>query len=69
MQPLGRDLRREDFTVERVRRLADAVAKRGGVPFMSDEARRASLKAPWAVTAWPANVSPRAAMSGSLSAA
>lgn len=44
-QPLGRDLRREDFTVERVRRLADAVAKRGGIPFMSEEARRASLKA------------------------
>jgi cation transport protein ChaC len=45
MQPLGRDLRREDFTLERVRRLADAVTKRGGVPFMSEEARRASLKA------------------------
>jgi cation transport protein ChaC len=44
-QPLGRDLRREDFTVERVHRLAEAVAKRGGIPFMSDEARRASLKA------------------------
>jgi len=44
-QPLGRDLRREDFTIERVRRLADAVAKRGGIPFMSEEARRASLKA------------------------
>ena len=44
-QQLGRDLRREDFTVERVRRLADAVAARGGVPFMSEEARRASLKA------------------------
>lgn len=44
-QPLGRDLRREDFTVERVHRLAEAVARRGGVPFMSDEARRASLKA------------------------
>ena len=44
-QPLGRDLRREDFTVERVRRIADAIAARGGVPFMSDEARRASLKA------------------------
>jgi cation transport protein ChaC len=43
--PLGRDLRREDFTIERVRRLADAVAKRGGIPFMSEEARRASLKA------------------------
>ena len=44
-QPLGRDLRREDFTVERIRRIADAVAKRGGIPFMSEEARRASLKA------------------------
>lgn len=43
-QALGRDLRREDFTVERVHRLAEAVAKRGGTPFMSDEARRASLK-------------------------
>ena len=43
-QPLGRDLRREDFTVERVHRLAEAVARRGGVAFMSDEARRASLK-------------------------
>ena len=45
VQPLGRDLRREDFTLERVRRLADATARRGGVPFMSEEARRASLKA------------------------
>ena len=44
-QPLGRDLRREDFTLERVRRIADAAAKRGGVPLMSEEARRASLKA------------------------
>jgi cation transport protein ChaC len=44
-QPLGRDLRREDFTLERVRTLADAVAKRGGIPFMSEEARRASLTA------------------------
>ena len=44
-QPLGRDLRREDFTVERVRRIADAAAKRGGIPLMSEEARRASLKA------------------------
>ena len=43
--PLGRDLRREDFTAERVRRIAEAAAKRGGVPLMSDEARRASLKA------------------------
>jgi cation transport protein ChaC len=44
-QPLGRDLRREDFTVERIRRIADEAAKRGGVPLMSEEARRASLKA------------------------
>jgi len=44
-QQLGRDLRREDFTVERVRRIADAIAASGGVPFMSEEARRASLKA------------------------
>lgn len=43
-QPLGRDLRREDFTPERIRRMADAVAKRGGVPLMSEEARRASFK-------------------------
>jgi len=42
---LGRDLRREDFTPERIRRLADAAAKRGGPPLMSEEARRASLKA------------------------
>lgn len=44
-QPLGRDLRREDFTIERVRRIADAAARRGGVPLMSEEARKASLKA------------------------
>lgn len=44
-QTLGRDLRREDFTVERVRRIADAAAKRGSIPLMSEEARRASLKA------------------------
>jgi len=43
-QPLGRDLRREDFTPERVRRLTDAVIARGGIPLMSEEARRASLK-------------------------
>jgi len=43
-QPLGRDLRREDFTPERVRRIADATIARGGIPLMSDEARRASLK-------------------------
>ena len=45
VQPLGRDLRREDFTPERVRRIADAAAARGGIPLMSEEARRASLKA------------------------
>jgi len=45
IMPLGRDLRREDFTLERVRKLADAAMRRGGVPFMSEEARRASLKA------------------------
>jgi cation transport protein ChaC len=44
-QFLGRDLRREDFTPERIRRIADAAARRGGVPLMSEEARRASLKA------------------------
>jgi len=43
-QPLGRDLRREDFTPERVRRIADAAIARGGIPLMSEEARRASLK-------------------------
>jgi len=43
--PLGRDLRREDFTVERIRRIADAAAKRGGIPLMSEEARRASFTA------------------------
>jgi len=43
--PLGRDLRREDFTAERIRRIADATVARGGVPLMSEEARRASLKA------------------------
>lgn len=44
VQTLGRDLRREDFTPERVRRIADAAMARGGVPLMSEEARRASLK-------------------------
>ncbi len=43
-QPLGRDLRREDFTPERVRRIADAAIARGGIPLMSEEARRASFK-------------------------
>ncbi|MEJ0026726.1 MAG: gamma-glutamylcyclotransferase [Rhizomicrobium sp.] len=42
-QPLGRELRREDFTPERVRRIADAAIARGGIPLMSEEARRASL--------------------------
>jgi cation transport protein ChaC len=57
VQPLGRDLRREDFTPERVRRIADAAIARGGIPLMSEEARRASLKAirdsvPAGVDAW-----------------
>ncbi len=43
--PLGRDLRREDFTPERVRRIADAAMARGSIPLMSEEARNASLKA------------------------
>ncbi len=42
---LGRELRREDFTPERIRRIADAAAARGAIPLMSEEARRASLKA------------------------
>ncbi|HEY4943483.1 MAG TPA: gamma-glutamylcyclotransferase [Rhizomicrobium sp.] len=45
VQTLGRDLRREDFTPERIRRIADAAAARGAIPLMSEEARRASLKA------------------------
>ena len=43
-QPLGRDLRRDDFTPERVRRIADAAFTGGRLPLMSEEARRASLK-------------------------
>ena len=43
-QPLGRDLRRDDFTPERVRRIADAAISGGRLPLMSEEARRASLK-------------------------
>lgn len=42
---LGRDLNREDFTIDRVRWIADQAAKRGGLPLMSEEARNASLKA------------------------
>jgi cation transport protein ChaC len=42
---LGRDLKREDFTLDRVRWIADQAAKRGGIPLMSEEARAASLKA------------------------
>ncbi|HEX2591432.1 MAG TPA: gamma-glutamylcyclotransferase [Rhizomicrobium sp.] len=42
---LGRDLKREDFTIDRVRWIADQAAKRGGLPLMSEEARNASLKA------------------------
>ncbi len=44
-QSLGRALRREDFTAERARRIAEEALKRGGVPLMSEEARRASLAA------------------------
>ena len=44
-QPLGRDWRRDDFTPERVRRIADAAIAGGRLPLMSEEARRASLKA------------------------
>jgi len=44
-QPLVHEWRREDFTPERVRRIADAALARGAVPLMSEEARRASLKA------------------------
>jgi cation transport protein ChaC len=40
---LGRALRREDFTAERARRLAEALLKRGAMPLMSEEARKASL--------------------------
>ncbi|MEI9994839.1 MAG: gamma-glutamylcyclotransferase [Rhizomicrobium sp.] len=43
-QPLGRELRRDDFTPERVRRIADAAIAGGRLPLMSEEARRASLK-------------------------
>lgn len=42
---LGRLLRREDFTLERVRRIAEQAMQRGGVPLMSEEARKASLRA------------------------
>jgi cation transport protein ChaC len=42
---LGRDLKREDFTLDRVRWIADQAARRGGIPLMSEEARNASLKA------------------------
>ena len=42
---LGRLLRREDFTAERARRIAEEVLKRGSTPLMSEEARRASLTA------------------------
>lgn len=43
--PFGRMLRREDFTLERVRRIADEVARQGRTPLMSEEARKASLRA------------------------
>ena len=42
---LGRLLKREDFTLERVRRIAEQAMQRGGVPLMSEEARKASLRA------------------------
>ncbi|HEY1709276.1 MAG TPA: gamma-glutamylcyclotransferase [Rhizomicrobium sp.] len=42
---LARDLKREDFTLERVRLIANRAAERGGLPLMSEEARNASLKA------------------------
>jgi len=38
-------LKREDFTAERARRIAEEVLKRGATPLMSEEARRASLAA------------------------
>jgi cation transport protein ChaC len=42
---LTRDLKREDFTLDRVRFIAEQAAKRGNnIPFMSEEARNASLK-------------------------
>jgi len=42
---LSRPLRREDFTAERARRIAEEVLKRGATPLMSEEARKASLSA------------------------
>lgn len=44
-QTFPRQLTREDFTVERVRRIAEEVLKRGATPLMSEEARKASLAA------------------------
>jgi uncharacterized protein (DUF1778 family) len=38
-------LKREDFTAERARRIAEEVLNRGATPLMSEEARRASLAA------------------------
>jgi cation transport protein ChaC len=38
-------LKREDFTAERARRIAEEVLKRGATPLMSEEARKASLAA------------------------
>jgi glutathione-specific gamma-glutamylcyclotransferase len=38
-------LKREDFTADRARRIAEEVLKRGATPLMSEEARRASLAA------------------------
>jgi cation transport protein ChaC len=42
---LGRLLKREDFTAERARRIAEQVLQRGSTPLMSEEARKASLSA------------------------
>ncbi len=41
----GRLLTRDDFTLERVRKISELVMKRGTTPLMSEEARKASLRA------------------------
>ena len=41
----GHVWRREDFTLARVKRIADELAQRGAMPLMSEEARKASLRA------------------------
>jgi cation transport protein ChaC len=43
--PLGRPLKREDFTAARARRIAENALARGATPLMSEEARKASLAA------------------------